>query len=1101
MLIISCYGQQGAKILFEENKSQWPAAVQYKADVQGARIFLEKNRFTFLAVNEQDLERLHDAREKGGEQEQMKDSLVRLHAFRANFTGSSENVNITRGKQSDFYSNYFIGNDKAKWASEVHSFESITYQSLYPGIDLLAYSENDRFKYDFVIGKGGDPGRIRIRYEGADKVALKNDRLVISTTAGTIEESIPLAYQVIGNSHKKIGCRYELSKDGNTVSFVLPEGYDPEYKLVIDPVLVAATFCGGTAMTYGHSATYDRLGNIYTGSECFNVGYPTTPGAFQVTFASGGTDIAISKLNPNGSSLLWATYLGGSGTESPNSLVVNDALEIYVLGISNSPNYPVSAGCYDNTQNGMQDIVVTHLDAAGGSLVGSTYVGGNQNDGRWTGYAMNGHDGLRGEIIVDQSDNAWISSYTASVNFPVTPGAYDQTQNGGYDACAFRLSPTLSTLQWSTFLGGPSDDLGYGLRLNNAGELYMTGLTQSGGFPVTAGAYTPAFQGGGIDGYVAKFDAGGSVLLACSFIGTNAQDVSYFIALDINQDPYLFGTSMGAMPVSPGVYSNSGGGNFIIKLDTALSSAVFSTIVGAPLAGYLEPEAFMVDTCGNIYLAGFGSSGTYPVTPTALYTSPPGTCYLMTLSKDAASLLYGSFYYGSHVDGGTSRFDPTGTIYLGICMGGSAPVPSWAYSNGIPDNPWDMFVLKMDFEMDGVNAAASVSPNDTICIGQAVTFTNLSNGLTYLWDFGDSSPTSTGVNPTHVYASAGSYNVLLYAYDPASCNLEDSASLVITVLPLPSADAGNDTSACTGPVQLNASGGLNYSWSPAAGLSNPNIANPVATPAGTTTYTVTVSNGACTDTDEVTVFTEAAISVSSGQTICRGDSAALSASGGISYAWSPSAGLSDPSSANPGASPAATTTYTVVVTNVNGCTGTGTVTVVVNPVISTPLFGIAEAPPFDIGMVLNFIDSSAGSFSWYWSFGDNSYSAMQNPQHAYPTAGTYLVCHYADFPGAGCIDTVCRTVEVIEFDILVPNVITPNGDGHNDYLVFQYLEHYPGSRIEIYDRWGLKLYESDNYLNDWSGSNYSDGVYYFILYQHKNDSYVSIPGFFHLMRN
>ena len=1102
LITTNCFGQTKNQFFIEENKNQFPETVKYKADLPGSRLFFEKNKFTFVIHSVDDLKRIHDAKhleESGHQKGQSKsiDETIRLHSFQATFVNSNPNVVLNSENKSSFYSNYFIGNNSQKWSSEVYSYEKIIYKNLYPNIDLVAYSKDNQFKYDFIIQAGSNPNQIQINYTGAEQLLINNNTLIIKTSIGDVVESIPLAYQMINGKQISVACNYLLND--TKISFQFPSGYNQNYPLIIDPVLVAATYAGGTAMTFGHSATYDNSANIYTGGECFGAGYPATLGAFDVSFA-GSTDIAISKLNPNGSNLIWATYLGGTGGEIPNSLFVNNSGEIYIMGASNSINYPVTAGCFDNTQNGVEDIVVSHLNATGTALVGSTYIGGTGSEGRGGIYWMNGHDGMRGEIIVDASDNAWIANYTSSTDFPTTVGAYDQTYNGGaWDACVLKLSSNMSSLLWSTFLGGVSDDVGYGLRLNSVGEAYVTGVTSDNTFPSTAGVYQSTFQGGASDGFITKFNASGSGLVASTFIGgtggTSDYDASYFIDLDGSGDPYIFGTSQGAMPVTGGVYSNAGSGNFISKLNANLTALAYSTVVGGGAASFIEPEAFMVDTCENVYIAGFGAFGSYPVTPTALYTSTTalGNCYLMTLSKDAMSLLYGSFYHGNHVDGGTSRFDPSGTIYLGICMGSTVPVPAWAWDTSAPS--WDMFVVKIEFQLAGVNAVASVTPDDTVCLGTSVSFNNTSNGVTYIWDFGDGSPTSSVVSPTHFYTATGIYIVSLTAIDSASCNIIDSTFITITVLASPSASAGNDTTVCSGPVQLTASGGTTYLWTPSIGLSNPNIANPIANPTTTSTYIVEVSNGACSDFDTITIYSGAPVVVSSNQTICAGDSVGLTSSGGITYSWTPSAGLGSSSIANPVASPTTTTTYTVTATDANGCTGSASVTIVVNPIISSDFF-ITPAPPYYINTTITFNDYSTSANTW--DFGDNTNSSLQSPDHMYTIPGIYTICHVIDV--AGCVDTICKTVEVSPFNILVPNVITTNGDGQNEYLLFQYLEYYPGSRLEIYNRWGLKLYEDDNYQNNWDGSKYSDGVYYFILYLNKNGSITSIPGFFHLLR-
>jgi gliding motility-associated-like protein len=311
--------------------------------------------------------------------------------------------------------------------------------------------------------------------------------------------------------------------------------------------------------------------------------------------------------------------------------------------------------------------------------------------------------------------------------------------------------------------------------------------------------------------------------------------------------------------------------------------------------------------------------------------------------------------------------------------------------------------------------------------------------------------------------------------------------IVIVVLPAPTAVASNDTTICVGsPVNLVASGGAAYSWSPTSNLSNPNIANPVATPPGTTTYVVTVSNGTCTDTEPVVITVLSSLAnAGPDTTICLGASAQLTASGGTTYVWTPAAGLNNPNIQNPIATPTVTTTYTCTVTNAIGCTDVDIATVTIAP---SPIAVFSYMPTVIFAdSSYYFTDLSTGGVAnWFWDFGDGGTSTAQNPSHMYSAAGTYHVCLYTINTG-GCADTLCSDVIVLPRDILAPNVFTPNGDGTNDVLIFNNLEYYPNTMIQIYDRWGILVYENGNYLNDWngkkngSGAECVDGTYYYIL--------------------
>ena len=255
------------------------------------------------------------------------------------------------------------------------------------------FGNQGHLKYDIIVKAGSNPNQINFRYEGADDLALKNGKLYVTNTFNSVEESIPLAYQMINGVQKEIECNYVLK--GENVSFEFPLGYDLNYNLIIDPTLIFSSYTGSTANNFGFTATYDDEGALYGGGIAFGLGYPIELGAYSEDFG-GVVDMAISKFIPDGTTLEYSTYIGGISADVPHSMVVNSLGQLVILGSTSSPDYPTIESSYDTTFNGGttinytsngtnfengSDIIITVLSADGSSLVGSTFLGGTLNDG------------------------------------------------------------------------------------------------------------------------------------------------------------------------------------------------------------------------------------------------------------------------------------------------------------------------------------------------------------------------------------------------------------------------------------------------------------------------------------------------------------------------------------------------------------------------------------------------------------------------------------------------------------------------------------------------------------------------------------------------
>ncbi|CAN5880459.1 hypothetical protein BH11BAC7_BH11BAC7_14820 [soil metagenome] len=900
---------------FEENKNQFDSRVLYQSELaNGAKVFLEKNCFTYLFWNTEQAANMRHPHDSAAYR--LNGNKLDFHAFRAEFLGANPDPYVTAQYPAAYSRNYFIGNDQSKWASDVKLYEEVNYSELYPSVDLRVYNKNAQIEYDFVVNDGGDANAIRIQYSGADKVYVENGNLLVRTSLGIITEQKPQAFQMIDGREVEIRCSFHI--DGTIVSFNFPDGYDHSVQLIIDPTLIVSTFSGSTGDNWGMTATYDNAGNIYAGGVNLATGYPVTVGAYQTSYSGGGFggnpwpyDVAIAKFNPTGSALLYATYIGGSDNEQPNSIIVDVNNNLCIIGRTYSSNFPVTASAYDGTFNGGADIFVTKLNPAGNALVGSTFVGGSGDDAVnidadvYSCFSLKfnyGDDG-RSDINADNSGNCYIVSSTQSTNFPTTAGAFQTTFGGGLqDGCVFKLDATLSTLLFSTYLGGNLNDAVYSIGLNAANEIYVSGGTESLNFPTTPGSLHPAYMGGVADGFVAHFNAAGSALLESSYIGTAGYDQAYFIQLDATNNVYLFGQTSGGYPVTPGVYNVPNSGQFIHKLNPVLSSTIYSMMFGSGNSNQrISPTAFLVDTCENVYTSGWGgqcipignqgSTQGLPFTGNAYQTSTDGCdFYFFVLKKNANALLYASFFGGAngseeHVDGGTSRFDKRGVIYQSICAGcggGAFPTTPGAWSQVNPSGACNNGVVKIDFEVVNVFASVSAFPSDSVCTGDTSFFINNSVGAAnYIWDFGDGSPIDTSFAPSHFYGTTGSYTVSLIVYDSLSCSPADTTQITIVVLDMPISFLGNDTTVC-GPInmQLNAGNpGSMYTWSTGA-----HTQTITATAAGN--YWVIVDNGGCTDIDTISIQSFSVPDLGSDTTLCAGTPLILDAGNpGSDFLW------------------------------------------------------------------------------------------------------------------------------------------------------------------------------------------------------------------------
>lgn len=955
--------ENNAMIRFTENKNQWDGRVLYRAQLDGGSLYIEKNCFTYNFYDKNALIEEHNNRAHP--------KRVSSHAFRMTFLNALSTTNVESKNPTSDYCNYFIGKDESKWAGHVKNYRDLKYLELYPHINLEIEGLQNSLKYNFVVAPLGNVDDIQLAFEGLDNISLEKGTLRLKTRVNEITEHSPFAYQWIGSKRVQVPCEFVL--ENNTVHFNFPEGYNKGYELVIDPEVVFSASSGSKADNFGHTCTYDAEGNLYSGGIAFSDGYPIKL-AYDPTFNFGGIDVVITKYNALGTDLVYSTYLGGNSDEIVTSLIIDNANNLFLYGVTGSVDFPVTANAFQkinkrgtyydpHPNNGNEfpdgtDLFVARFSALGNALVGSTFIGGTGNDGincnNRNSAAMpldslqyNYGDYYRGEIDLDKQGNVCVVTSTRSTDFP-TKAAIDNTLGGKQDAIVFKMKNDLSDLVWSTYLGGSENDGAYSLILDDASNVYVTGGTASSDFPVTSGVVQNAYKGK-VEGYVTKIKADGSSVLASTFWGTSEYDQSFFVQLDKKNDVYLFGQTEGKMPVQGNVYSNKNGSQFITKMNNDLTSVIFSTVFGngdttSNILPNISPTAFLVDVCSNIYVAGWAARYNkvtkpdvatlkMPVTANAPDTTTTGfDFYLMVLRTNADSLLYGTYWGGNkskeHVHGGTSRFDKKGIVYQSLCTGCGSnddyPVTKGAWPHADNDSTLingsncNNAVFKIDFK---VNIAIANFTTDQLkgCAPLTVNFKNQSTSSKILWDFGKGE-TSTSQSPVKIYTDPGTYLVKLYVNDSASCNIWDSVYQYITVYEGITTDFDFEAAPCSNEIKFkDQSVKTPVSWQWDFGdTGSSTLQNPVHTYNKlNTTYPVkliTKTVDGCIDTTIVDIdFVGYNTSINGNQTICKGGSVQLLANGGFEYRWVPAAGLNDSTIANPLANPDTTTTYKVFI--------------------------------------------------------------------------------------------------------------------------------------------------------------------------------------------
>jgi gliding motility-associated-like protein len=816
---------QNDNFQFQENKGQWPSQVQYRIVIDGAQLFIENNAFHYQIIQFPDN---HGKKDNTNNE----DSLIIGHNFRAEFINSNPKPKFETGEKSSSYHNYFLGDDKSKWANKVHNFETVKYQELYPKIDLLFYQFEGFYKYDYIVKAGANPSNIEVKYKGIKQPKLKDGNLIINHKLGKLIEEKPYSYQIFNGKKVEVLCNYAFNEAGSLI-FEFPNGYNKNLELIIDPTLIFSTYSGSSSGNFGMTATYDKLGNGYTAGTIFSNGYVTTLGAYQRVYNIGGNnDIAISKFNSDGSQLIYGTYLGGNSNETSNSLIVDDSLNLYVFGTTGSDNFPTTSNAYNTTKINSgsistsvisfpsgTDIYVTKFNSSGTQLLGSTFYGGSQSEGvnnsNFTQLRYNYGDGHRGEIILDSIGNCYIGTCTFSNDLPNTINS----SSGSLDGLVLKFTPNLDSLIWARYFGGSNLDAIYSIKIREDGKVLVGGGTTSfNDFPVSTNSYSDTAFAGNADGFISLISEDGTQIEKSTFIGTNSYDQVYFIESDRFNNVYALGqTRSFSFPIKNSQIADTSTGQFIIKLDPNLDSLQMSTTFGVVASTTninISPTSFLVDQCLNMYVSGWGGSlstanegrkilpGNMPLSPNAISsTTDQQDFYFYVINRNVDSILYASYFGGNlssdHVDGGTSRFDKRGVIYQSVCASCSYTNSTGTNASTLSDFPTTHLyfstlknvtiggnncnnaLFKLDFEI--LPRAEIITDKQVICAPDFVNFKDSSkNAEELIWDFFGTKSKTQGLDTNIQFTVPGFYTVTQIARDTI-CNSFDSTFITIEV--------------------------------------------------------------------------------------------------------------------------------------------------------------------------------------------------------------------------------------------------------------------------------------------------------------------------------
>ncbi|HEY1536698.1 MAG TPA: SBBP repeat-containing protein [Polyangiaceae bacterium] len=552
----------------------------------------------------------------------------------------------------DGRSNYFVGKDRSSWRSDVEAYARVRYESVLPGVDVEYYgTEGRELEYDFSLAPGVAPSRIELELEGVSRIEIAPDgRAVLHLRDGSqLIKEPPIAYQEHNGRRMPVAAKYELRGEG--LGFAVGR-YDAALPLVIDPVLTYSSYFGGSSYDEACAIAADTSGNMYlvgyTASTLFPTSSPEQP-----THAGGSYDAFVVKLNAAGTSLIYATYLGGNGPDIAYAVATDGVGNAYLAGLTSSTNFPVVTPV-QAALGGSQDAFVTKLNSSGSAIVYSTYLGGALDD-----YVKG--------IAVTSAGAVYLVGTTFSTNFPVA-APLQASLSGTYDAFVTQLTPAGTSLVYSTYLGGTGTEYGNAIALDSLGNAYVVGSTTSSNFP-TLNARQSSHAGGGTDAFLSKLNTAGTGFVYSTYLGGSGADEALGVTVAVSTPVVVGDTLSGDFPLVAAAQRVPGGNNhsdaFITHFEASGTTLAYSTYLGG--TGNDSAVAVASDSSGDVYVVGQTDSADLPLQqPIDGQESyhGAGDAFVAALPTAGSRFAYTSYLGGAAADRGAGIALAAGATYV-----------------------------------------------------------------------------------------------------------------------------------------------------------------------------------------------------------------------------------------------------------------------------------------------------------------------------------------------------------------------------------------------------------------------------------------------------
>ena len=615
--------------LFIKNGGQWPDKVLFLLQSQGVNTWITKNGLVF------DYYRI-DGQNKNKSDGKLT-GIIKGQVISMSFKRSLTEKDISATGKSNAYYNYFLGNKQSRWATDVPAFHKILLHNVFENIDMELSVDNGQPRYNFIVQAGGNPEQIRMHIDGADRITVKDNSLVLTTQIGDKSHGDIVAFQ----NKETVACRVTII-DNNNLSFDVGS-YDNSQPLYIDP-LVYSTFIGASSEDVAMDVALGNDGTIYLAGYTWSLDFPIISGAYQHDF-NGTGDAFLCGFSPDGTTLLFSTYLGGQLNDMAFNLAYNG--DIILSGITYSDDFPVTANAFQNENNLGGDVFVVSLNSSGNNLNFSTFVGGFGTD------YPTGMDVGRGILV---------GGYTTADDFPVTPDAFKSQYSGdGFtnDGFFFIMDNSGTNLLYSTYFGGYYEDKIIGVTFDkyDTTALYLTGVTMSSDFPISEDAYDQNVDQEHADAFLTCFH--GTSIGYSTVFGGSSYDVA--TAITVN--------NVGDMMVSGETYSD----DFPLTANAFMSSYQllsdgFLTVFhpdGNPNTNDLRYSSYFGGAGDDIvsdislknqnlvYLSGSTNSFNFPTTEGAVSTEQIGNedAFLIRFNTDNGNVDYSTYLGGSFSDG------------------------------------------------------------------------------------------------------------------------------------------------------------------------------------------------------------------------------------------------------------------------------------------------------------------------------------------------------------------------------------------------------------------------------------------------------------------